>query len=143
MKTILTIHEQDIAPSPEAPIVDAPNFRKREAVRAVVSDSDGKIALLHAGLYDCHKLPGGGIEEGEDLPTALERELLEEIGCEVEVTGEVGKVLEYREQSRFQQISYCFVATQIGEKASQTSQRKNYKNNFQLSGQTTLTILYR
>lgn len=114
MKTILKIYHQDILP--EAPIVDISGFRKREAVRAVVSDSAGKIALLRVGLYNCHKLPGGGVEEGEDLPTALERELLEEIGCKVEVTGEVGKVLEYRNQVELKQVSYCFVATQIGEK---------------------------
>jgi 8-oxo-dGTP diphosphatase len=128
MKRILTIHEQDIVP--EAPVIDTRNFRKREAARAVVSDNAGKIALLRVGLYNYHKLPGGGIDEGEDVPTALERELLEEIGCKAEVTGEVGEIIEYRNQFELEQISYCFVATQIGEKGEPDFTEKELREQF-------------
>ena len=130
MKNILTIHEQDIVP--EAPVIDTVNFRKREAARAVVSDNAGKIALLRVGLYDYHKLPGGGIDEGEDIPTALERELLEEIGCKAEVTGEVGEIIEYRNQFELEQISYCFVATQIGEKGEPDFTEKELREQFSI-----------
>ncbi len=130
MKNILTIHEQDIVP--EAPVIDTVNFRKREAARAVVSDNAGKIALLRVGLYDYHKLPGGGIDEGEDIPTALERELLEEIGCKAEVTGEVGEIIEYRNQSELEQISYCFAATQIGEKGEPDFTEKELREQFSI-----------
>lgn len=130
MKNILTIHEQDIVP--EAPIIDTGNFRKREAARAVVSDNAGKIALLRVGLYDYHKLPGGGIDDGEDIPTALERELLEEIGCKAEVTGEVGEIVEYRDQFEIEQISYCFVATQIGEKGEPDFTEKELREQFSI-----------
>lgn len=130
MKNILTIHEQDIVP--EAPVIDTGNFRKREAARAVVSDNAGKIALLRVGLYDYHKLPGGGIDEGEDIPTALERELLEEIGCKAEVTGEVGEIVEYRDQFELEQISYCFVATQIGEKGEPDFTEKELREQFSI-----------
>ena len=130
MKNILTIHEQDIVP--EAPVIDTVNFRKREAARAVVSDNAGKIALLRVGLYDYHKLPGGGIDEGEDIPTALERELLEEIGCKAEVTGEVGEIIEYRNQFELEQISYCFVATQIGEQGEPDFTEKELREQFSI-----------
>ena len=130
MKNILTIHEQDIVP--EAPIIDTGNFRKREAARAVVSDSAGKIALLRVGLYDYHKLPGGGIDEGEDIPIALERELLEEIGCKAEVTGEVGEIIEYRNQFELEQTSYCFTATQTGEKGEPDFTEKELREQFSI-----------
>ncbi|MCA9341416.1 NUDIX domain-containing protein [Candidatus Saccharibacteria bacterium] len=130
MKNILTIHEQDIVP--EAPIIDTGNFRKREAARAVVSDNAGKIALLRVGLYDYHKLPGGGIDEGEDVPTALERELLEEIGCQAKLTGEVGEIIECRDQSELEQTSYCFTATQIGEKGEPDFTEKELREQFSI-----------
>lgn len=130
MKNILIIHEQDIIP--EAPVVDTSNFRKREAARAAVSDNAGKIALLRVGLYDYHKLPGGGIDEGEDIPTALERELLEEIGCKAEVTGEVGEIIEYRNQFELEQTSYCFTATQVGEKGKPDFTDKELREQFSI-----------
>jgi len=114
MKTILTIRDQDILP--DSPMAEGIEFRKREAARAIVSDSDGRIALLRVGNHNYHKLPGGGIDEGEDIPTALGRELLEEIGCTAEVMSEVGQVIEYRNQFALFQTSYCFTAKQTGQK---------------------------
>ncbi len=114
MKLIAEIREQDITPN--APQVDDSEFRTREAARAVVFDSAGKVALLYVGLHSYHKLPGGGIDEGEDVPTALERELMEEIGCKAEVTDEVGSTIEHRNQFELVQTSFCFIASQVGEK---------------------------
>ena len=114
MKSLLTITEQDIVQ--DAPVVDTANYRKREAARAVVIDDDGKVALLRVGADNYHKLPGGGIDEGENIQDALERELLEEIGCKAEVLNEVGAIIEYRDEVELFQTSYCFTAKQIGEK---------------------------
>ena len=72
--------------------------RHREAARAVVFDFENKVALLHVKKHAYHKLPGGGLEEGEDIKTALEREMMEEIGCQVEVQNEIGEIIEYRNQ---------------------------------------------
>ena len=51
---------------------------KRCAVRALI-EQEGKVLLMRSrdGMY---KLPGGGIEQGEDHACALARELLEETG---------------------------------------------------------------
>lgn len=91
-------------------------FKRREAVRAIVTDGDGNVALLHATKYNYYKLPGGGVEVGEDFETALRRECKEEIGCEIEVVGEVASLTEYRKQFLLNQTSYCYVARVVGEK---------------------------
>lgn len=114
MKLIKEIFENDI--NPGAPAVDESRFRTRTAARAIVTDDDGKVALLYVGRHNYHKLPGGGVEGDEDIRQALERELLEEIGCRVEVNGEVGKVIEHLDQFEQIQTSYCFTAKLIGEK---------------------------
>ncbi len=114
MKLIKEVKEQDI--NPDAVKVDESNFSVREAARGVCFDSDGKVPLLHVGLYGFHKLPGGGIDYGEDVHQALARELLEEIGCKAEVQSEIGEVIEHRNQFELVQKSYCFTAMIVGEK---------------------------
>ena len=99
-----------------APDFDESKSWRREAVRAILVGADGKIALMHARKYDYYKLPGGGIEADEDHETALRRELLEEVGAEARVMGEVGKIEEKRAFANNQhQISYTYIAEVVGE----------------------------
>ena len=115
-KTILVLDQQDMDSSVDVSKRDS--YYRRKAVRAVLSDQDGRIALMHAGQRDYYKLPGGGVDEGEDLTKALERELLEETGCKANVTAELGKVVEWRDVHKMHQISYAYSATVTGEVGS-------------------------
>lgn len=93
------------------------SYRVREAARAVVFDDDDKIALLHVSKNNYYKLPGGGLESGEDKVVALRRECNEEIGCDIEVIKEIeSNVVEYRRFCSLKQISYCYVAKIKGKK---------------------------
>ena len=114
MKLLKTIKHQDIAP--EEILGEIKEYIIRKAARAVVFDAEGKIALLNVKNKNYHKLPGGGVEDGEDLKIALEREMLEEIGSKVLVTGEVGKIMEYRDLWELEQESFCYLAKMDGEK---------------------------
>ena len=112
MDILTTIRDADIGSSEPTP----EKYEERKASRAVVFDREGKVALLHSTVKHYHKLPGGGVEENEDLETALRRELLEEIGCAVENIRELGSIEEYRNAVPLHQISYCFTADLMGEK---------------------------
>lgn len=118
MKAILTIKEQDIVP--DSTVVDTSAFRKRGASRAVLLDDKGQIYLLNVSKHGYHKLPGGGIDEGEDIIQALERELMEEVGCKAELVAELGTVVEYRnyDDGGLEQTSYCYLAKQVGEQVA-------------------------
>ncbi len=87
---------------------DESNLKIREASRAVLFDENSLVPLLFVSKDNYHKLPGGGIDEGEDQAKALIRECVEEIGSEIEVNGEVGKIVEFRSKWDLKQISYCY-----------------------------------
>ncbi len=97
---------------------EANTFSIREAARAIVFDSENMIALLYSKKFNYYKLPGGGVEEGEDYETALKRECQEEVGCDVDVISEIGMIIEYRKFCELKQISYCYLAKVKGKKGS-------------------------
>lgn len=114
MRILKTITDLDVGSGVAAPR----SFIERQAGRAVVFDETDKIALLHATKKQYHKLPGGGVEEGEDLEAALRRELLEEIGCNVENIQELGIIQEFRNKFGVRQLSYCYIADVSGVKGT-------------------------
>lgn len=63
------------------------NSRLRLGARGLAIREDGKIAIFNKSNKNEYKLPGGGLEgEGEEEPEeAFKREVLEEIGCEIEI----------------------------------------------------------
>ncbi len=114
MRTIKTIREEDTGSNNEVTAA----YKERVAARAVVFDDAGQVALLHASKKHFHKLPGGGVEAGESIEAALERELLEEIGCAVTNVRELGIVEEFRNKFNLRQLSHCFLADLAGSKGS-------------------------
>jgi 8-oxo-dGTP diphosphatase len=107
------------------------DYRVREAGRAVVMDDDGNIALLYVAEKSYYKLPGGGIEDTEDRMMALKRECQEEIGCDVEVIGEIGTIVEYRKIFSLKQTSYCYLAKVKGEKGKPDFTDSEKENGFE------------
>lgn len=84
--------------------------RKRIAVRTILLNEKGEMALLHKAKKNEYKLIGGGVDEGETLNQALKREVLEEAGCEIKVIAELGYIEEERTRDNFTQVSYVYVA---------------------------------
>jgi len=106
-------------------------YRIRKAAKAIVMH-DGKIALMYVSKYKYHKLPGGGIRKKETIENALRREVLEEVGCEIEILGEVGMIIELRDRWNLKQISYCFLAEITGELKKQGFTKEEMKEGFVL-----------
>lgn len=106
----------DYYQDPDAP---APNSIK-VAVSALVRDDHGRILMIHRTDNDKYSIPGGGLEAGETVSQAVVREVKEETGIDVEVTGMIGvfsdpnHVIAYDDGEVRQEFSICFYARPVG-----------------------------
>ncbi|WP_329498767.1 NUDIX domain-containing protein [Kitasatospora herbaricolor] len=101
---------------PQAPV---PN-RLVVAASAVVTDDAGRILLQHRKDNGLYALPGGTMDLGESLPATAVREVREETGLDIEITGLVGTytdprhVIAYTDGEVRQQFNVCFTARVTG-----------------------------
>lgn len=103
---------------------DAPNAPKPNsmvvAASAVVTDEQGRILLQRRRDNDLWALPGGGMDLTDSLPGTAVREVKEETGLDVEITGLVGTytdpkhIIAYTDGEVRRQFNVCFTARIAG-----------------------------
>ena len=103
---------------------DQPISYTRRAARAVLFNAASQVAVMHFTATGSYKLPGGGIDEGEDTIAALHREIREETGYEITDIKELGEVVEYRYYCGMHQVSYCYTATVTQFVGTQLTQKE-------------------
>ncbi len=87
----------------------------RQIARAIVFDDEGNLYFVRAYRDDAFgkatliETSGGGVEKGEDLHTAIKRELSEELGADVEITSELGLVSDYYNLIHRHNLSHYFL----------------------------------
>jgi ADP-ribose pyrophosphatase YjhB (NUDIX family) len=106
---------------------------KRNATRAIVVSGED-ILLLYTERYHDYSLPGGGINEGEDVIAGLVRELEEETGAQnIHGIKPFGIYEEFRpwykdDADVMHMISFCYsckVDRELGETAYEDYEVKN------------------
>ena len=87
----------------------------RNIVRAIVIDDEGFYYFVrvvrddHFGVSTLIETSGGGVEAGEDLETAIKRELKEELGADVDILCKIGVVSDYYNLVRRHNINNYFL----------------------------------
>lgn len=87
------------------------------AVKAVILDDEGRCLLIRRSAHNkhfagCWEWPGGKLDAGESFATGLEREVMEECGLTVELTGLAG-AMEF-EMPKVRVVMLCMEARLTG-----------------------------
>jgi 8-oxo-dGTP pyrophosphatase MutT (NUDIX family) len=104
-------YDDPAAPEPNSLVV---------AASAVVTDDEGRVLLQRRRDKDLWALPGGGMEMTDSLPGSAIREVKEETGLDVEITGLVGTytdprhIIAYSDGEVRRQFNVCFTSRVIG-----------------------------
>ncbi|ELK3678765.1 NUDIX domain-containing protein [Vibrio fluvialis] len=102
-----------IATHPEVEPLSQQRIFQRKAARAIVLDGED-ILMLYTERYHDYTLPGGGVDEGEDILQGMVRELEEETGAQnIHNIKPFGLYEEFRPWHKddadvMHMVSYCF-----------------------------------
>ena len=89
---------------------DNNNMTIRYGARGIVINKEGKIAVIYKKNKNEYKLPGGGVDKGEDFKEAFKRECIEEIGCDINEVEYLFDIEEDHINDNFKQISKVYIA---------------------------------
>ncbi|WP_295891307.1 NUDIX hydrolase [uncultured Vibrio sp.] len=98
---------------PSVEHLDDQSIYKRNAARAIVLNGED-ILLLYTERYHDYTIPGGGLDEGEDVIAGMVRELEEETGAQnIHSIKPFGIIEEFRpwyknDANVMHMISYCY-----------------------------------
>ena len=96
--------------------------KPRIKVRAVLLDENGNMVLMCLPKFqfnnynDYYMLPGGTVEDNENLEEALKREMLEETGCHINIIEELGYIEQNSAKDDNVLITYYYLTKVTGEK---------------------------
>ena len=97
-------------------------YTLRLTVKGIIKNRDGDIALIGRGGH--FLLPGGGVENSEILEHALQREIMEEIGCSIEKIKAITILHQYRDKIQKHYEIHFFEATVSGDIGMRTTTQK-------------------
>jgi ADP-ribose pyrophosphatase YjhB (NUDIX family) len=98
------------------------------SVTAIVPNERDELLLVHKTDNDLWALPGGAMDVGEFMAETVVREVKEETGIDVAVTGVVGiytnpnHVMAYDDGEVRQQCSICFTTRMLGGQLATSSE---------------------
>ena len=99
-------------------------------VTAVVRNTTGHLLMIRRTDNDLYAIPGGGQEVGETISGTVVREVQEETGITVEVTGLIGiysdpeHVIAFTDGEVRQEFSICFRARPVAGELRTSSESK-------------------
>ena len=107
-------------------------LKPKRATRTVLLDQDGKVAIINVTKHGYYKIPGGGVEDGEEIEPAAQREVMEEAGCNCDIIEKLGRIETEIPVWGMLDISEGFVAKVLGEKSQPKYESWESERGFQV-----------
>lgn len=114
-----TLTDYDIFKTEKKSIDTLSTYTLRLTVKGIIKNRDGDIALI--GREGHFLLPGGGVDADENKEQALRREMMEEIGCEIEKIIHLTTSHQYRDLTKKHYEIDFFEAIVSGEIKERTT----------------------
>lgn len=125
MQPIIILNDDDIFPHKKVMKVEP--WSDRHTVKVILQNDRGEIALVSNPIHHCHLLPGGGIDDGEPIHVAADRECREEVERSIKEPVNIGVVEEFRARDGKHYITNGIMA-QAGEPTSEDARTGNEKD---------------
>ncbi|KAK2732444.1 hypothetical protein FQN55_004103 [Onygenales sp. PD_40] len=106
------------------------SYVNRHAVRAVVQNAAKEVAVIHVKEGNFYKLPGGGVEAGEDHHETARREMLEETGCTITIHSNDYFATTEEFRHHLHQFSYCYRADLLNDTGKPTLTEEEISDGF-------------
>ncbi len=103
-------------------------WKERKTVKVILRNEKGEIALVTNPIHNCHLLPGGGVDAGEGLVSASDRECREEVGHTIRDQNILGVINEYRARDMVHSETVCLSAI-VGDAVSEDGRTEDEKKN--------------
>jgi ADP-ribose pyrophosphatase YjhB (NUDIX family) len=98
MTHLAQLKDKDIFPDKE--VAEVLEWVPRTTVKIVIKNSEGKVALVTNPIHNCFLLPGGGVDDGEEIFAAADRESREEAQCAITSMIALGTIEEFRARDK-------------------------------------------
>ena len=119
--------------STESTYEDFESFKEKSAARVVLLDELDRVAILHVSKHGYYKVPGGGVEAGENIQDAAKRETLEEAGANCKIIQDLGEtVVTYLPDWKLKDVSHGFIARIVGKQNSPEFEEWEQERGFEL-----------
>ncbi len=126
MNKIATLSDQDIFPQKE--IIPVTEWKERQTVKILLKNHNNELAFVTNPIHGFYLLPGGGVENGEDIFSAADRECQEEVSYSLVNPYILGEIQEWRARDGVQYNTVCVVAT-VGLKIDSDLRTEDEKKN--------------
>lgn len=106
MHYLATLYDKNIFP--QSACITPDQYEKRVTVKAIVRNKIGEYGFVTNPTHGFYLLVGGGAES-KDLVQEIKRECIEEIGYDIKIIREIGRVHEFRDRDAKEYETICFL----------------------------------
>jgi ADP-ribose pyrophosphatase YjhB (NUDIX family) len=114
-KNVFKISDKDIFPNKD---FAADQWQERKTVKIILLNTKGEMAMIGNNVHKYFTLPGGGVDDGEDIIDAVKRECKEETRYSCKNIKFLTESFENRGRDKKKYNTFCYLA-EVGDETGE------------------------